>query len=100
MMMSLSPGPEPGQRDQRIPGYGRDHEVTVSGDGDGDGAGDAAAAAHRGQFRLGLPGNPGGWNPEQLLTAALAQCHMLPYLHACAPPASWSPGTPMRPKAP
>jgi len=24
------------------------------------------------------------WNPEQLLLAALAQCHMLSYLHFCA----------------
>ncbi|WP_345637002.1 OsmC family protein [Rugosimonospora acidiphila] len=23
------------------------------------------------------------WNPEQLLVAALAQCHLLAYLHAC-----------------
>jgi organic hydroperoxide reductase OsmC/OhrA len=29
-------------------------------------------------------GDPGRWNPEQLLTAALAQCHMLAYLHLCA----------------
>ena len=24
------------------------------------------------------------WNPEQLLLASLAQCHMLSYLHVCA----------------
>ena len=24
------------------------------------------------------------WNPEQLLMAALAQCHLLWYLHLCA----------------
>ena len=29
-------------------------------------------------------GDPGRWNPEQLLTAALSQCHMLAYLHLCA----------------
>lgn len=29
-------------------------------------------------------GDAGRWNPEQLLTAALSQCHMLSYLHACA----------------
>jgi|SRR5579875_344785 len=29
-------------------------------------------------------GDPGRWNPEQLLTASLAQCHMLWYLHLCA----------------
>jgi len=65
--------------------YGRDHEVTVSGAGDGDGAGEAGrpqpiAGSSDSAFR----GDPGRWNPEQLLTAALAQCHMLSYLHACA----------------
>ena len=29
-------------------------------------------------------GDPARWNPEQLLTAALSQCHMLWYLHLCA----------------
>jgi organic hydroperoxide reductase OsmC/OhrA len=29
-------------------------------------------------------GDPDRWNPEQLLTASLAQCHMLWYLHLCA----------------
>ena len=63
--------------------YGRDHEVTVSGAADG--AGDAGrpqpiAGSSDSAFR----GDPGRWNPEQLLTAALAQCHMLSYLHACA----------------
>jgi organic hydroperoxide reductase OsmC/OhrA len=29
-------------------------------------------------------GDPARWNPEQLLVAALAQCHMLWYLHLCA----------------
>ena len=65
--------------------YGRDHEVTVSGAGDGEGAGDASppqpiAGSSDSAFR----GDPGRWNPEQLLIAALAQCHMLSYLHACA----------------
>jgi organic hydroperoxide reductase OsmC/OhrA len=32
----------------------------------------------------GFRGDPGRWNPEQLLTASLAQCHMLWYLHLCA----------------
>ncbi len=31
-----------------------------------------------------LAGDPARWNPEQLMTAALAQCHMLWYLHLCA----------------
>lgn len=28
-------------------------------------------------------GDPGRWNPEDMLVAALAQCHMLSYLHTC-----------------
>ncbi|WP_407689687.1 OsmC family protein [Mycobacterium sp. HUMS_1102779] len=28
-------------------------------------------------------GDPSRWNPEQLLVAALSQCHMLWYLHLC-----------------
>jgi organic hydroperoxide reductase OsmC/OhrA len=29
-------------------------------------------------------GDPKRWNPEELLVAALAQCHMLWFLHLCA----------------
>jgi organic hydroperoxide reductase OsmC/OhrA len=29
-------------------------------------------------------GDPGRWSPEELLLAALSQCHMLWYLHLCA----------------
>ncbi|GHF47047.1 peroxiredoxin [Streptomyces mashuensis] len=29
-------------------------------------------------------GDPARWNPEELLVASLAQCHMLWYLHLCA----------------
>jgi organic hydroperoxide reductase OsmC/OhrA len=29
-------------------------------------------------------GDDDRWNPEQLLVAALSQCHMLSYLHRCA----------------
>ena len=61
--------------------YDRDHEVTVSG---GDGGGDAACEPIAGSSDSAFRGDPGRWNPEQLLTAALAQCHMLSYLHACA----------------
>ena len=61
--------------------YGRDHEVTVSGDEAGDaGRPQPIAGSSDSAFR----GDPGRWNPEQLFTAALAQCHMLSYLHACA----------------
>ena len=28
-------------------------------------------------------GDPAQWNPEDLLLAALSQCHLLSYLHAC-----------------
>lgn len=28
-------------------------------------------------------GDPSCWNPEELLLAALSQCHLLSYLHAC-----------------
>jgi organic hydroperoxide reductase OsmC/OhrA len=59
--------------------YDRDHEVTVGGAGDA-GRPQPIAGSSDSAFR----GDPGGWNPEQLLTAALAQCHMLSYLHACA----------------
>ncbi|MBA2444727.1 MAG: OsmC family protein [Nocardioidaceae bacterium] len=29
-------------------------------------------------------GDPSAWNPEELLVAALSQCHLLSYLHVCA----------------
>jgi organic hydroperoxide reductase OsmC/OhrA len=29
-------------------------------------------------------GDAARWNPEELLVAALSQCHMLWYLHLCA----------------
>jgi organic hydroperoxide reductase OsmC/OhrA len=69
--------------------YGRDNEVTVSGTGGGEGGGEGGGGADRPQPIAGssdsaFRGDPGRWNPEQLLTAALAQCHMLSYLHACA----------------
>jgi len=58
----------------------------------------AAAARPDGDVPLSVPGarviesappkefdGPGNqWSPEQLLTAALSQCHMLSYLHLCA----------------
>lgn len=51
--------------------YGRDHTVAVDGKADIAGSADPA-------FR----GDPERWNPEELLLAALSQCHMLSYLHA------------------
>jgi organic hydroperoxide reductase OsmC/OhrA len=53
--------------------YERDHDVTAQGR-------PVIAASSEPLFR----GDPGRWNPELELTAALAQCHMLWYLHLCA----------------
>jgi organic hydroperoxide reductase OsmC/OhrA len=61
--------------------YGRDHEVTVTGDGAGDAEGPPPIA---GSSDSAFRGDAARWNPEQLLVAALAQCHMLSYLHVCA----------------
>jgi organic hydroperoxide reductase OsmC/OhrA len=54
-------------------GYGRDHEVAGDGKPAIPGSSDPA-------FR----GDAARWNPEELLVASLAQCHMLWYLHLCA----------------
>jgi organic hydroperoxide reductase OsmC/OhrA len=53
--------------------YARDHEVTADRKPALAGSSDAA-------FR----GDPERWNPEELLVAALSQCHLLAYLHLCA----------------
>ncbi len=53
--------------------YARDHEVAAGGKPVLAGSSDPA-------FR----GDPARWNPEELLVAALSQCHMLAYLHLCA----------------
>jgi organic hydroperoxide reductase OsmC/OhrA len=50
--------------------YGRDHIVRV--EGKPDLAGSADRPFH---------GDADRWNPEELLVAALSQCHMLSYLH-------------------
>lgn len=50
--------------------YGREHLVTASGKAAIEGSADPA-------FR----GEASRWNPEEMLLAALAQCHMLSYLH-------------------
>lgn len=54
-------------------GYDRTHDVTAAGPPAIAGSADRA-------FR----GDAARWNPEQLLLAALSQCHMLSYLHVCA----------------
>ncbi|WP_326559591.1 OsmC family protein [Micromonospora sp. NBC_01796] len=53
--------------------YGRSHEVTGPGLPPLLGSADPT-------FR----GEADRWNPEQLLVAALSQCHLLAYLHVCA----------------
>lgn len=53
--------------------YARSHEVTAEGKPAIAGSSDPA-------FR----GDPKRWNPEELLLAALSQCHLLSYLHLCA----------------
>ena len=50
--------------------YGRDLLIQAAGNPDIEGSADKP-------FR----GTPERWNPEELLLAALAQCHMLSYLH-------------------
>lgn len=53
--------------------YERAHEVRVDGKPPIEGSADP-----------GFRGDPARWNPEELLVASLAQCHMLWYLHLCA----------------
>jgi organic hydroperoxide reductase OsmC/OhrA len=53
--------------------YGREHLITASGKPDIAGSADRA-------FR----GNTERWNPEELLLAALSQCHLLSYLQVAA----------------
>jgi organic hydroperoxide reductase OsmC/OhrA len=53
--------------------YDRDHEIRAE-----------HAASIAGSSDPAFRGNPSRWNPEQLLLAAAAQCHMLSYLHHAA----------------
>jgi organic hydroperoxide reductase OsmC/OhrA len=53
--------------------YGREHTITAIGKPDILGSADRA-------FR----GSTERWNPEELLLAALSQCHLLSYLHVAA----------------
>ncbi len=50
--------------------YSRDHEIAVDGPGVLPGTADPT-----------FHGSKDRWNPEQLLLTAVAQCHMLSYLH-------------------
>ncbi len=53
--------------------YGRDHLISAAGKPA------IAGSADRVFF-----GDPERWNPEELLVAALSQCHMLSFLHVAA----------------
>ena len=53
--------------------YGRDHIVRAEGKPDIEGSSDRT-----------FHGDPERWNPEELLLAALSQCHLLSYLHVAA----------------
>jgi organic hydroperoxide reductase OsmC/OhrA len=53
--------------------YGREHRISADGKPAIDGSADRA-------FR----GSTDRWNPEELLLAALSQCHLLSYLHVAA----------------
>jgi organic hydroperoxide reductase OsmC/OhrA len=50
--------------------YGREHVISAQGKNSIEGSADRV-------FR----GNVERWNPEEMLLAALSQCHMLSYLH-------------------
>lgn len=52
--------------------YDRDTTIAVAGKPD-------LLASSDKPFR----GDPSRWNPEDLLLAALSECHLLSYLHAC-----------------
>jgi organic hydroperoxide reductase OsmC/OhrA len=65
--------------------YDRSHEVTAGPpDGTEDPPGPGRPQPIMGSSDPAFRGDPARWNPEQLLTAALSQCHMLWYLHLCA----------------
>lgn len=53
--------------------YGRDHVISAPGKHD------IAASSDR-----TFHGDADRWNPEELLLAALSQCHLLSYLHVAA----------------
>ncbi|MEJ2870610.1 OsmC family protein [Actinomycetospora sp. OC33-EN08] len=62
---------DPGTVDYRS--YTRDHVVTAGGKPALEGSADRA-------FR----GDAARWNPEELLVAALSECHLLSFLHVAA----------------
>jgi organic hydroperoxide reductase OsmC/OhrA len=54
-------------------GYSRDHDIEIPG-----------LPALRGSADPSFRGDRNRYNPEQLLLAALSQCHMLSFLHVAA----------------
>ena len=64
-----------GNRGTGTTGY-RDYDRSTTIEIDGKPAMSASADK---PFR----GDPGKWNPEDMLLASLSQCHLLSYLHAC-----------------
>ena len=62
-----------GSGTSRYDAYDRDHRIAAAGKPDIPGSSDPA-------FR----GDPGRWNPEELLVGAVSACHKLWYLHLCA----------------
>ena len=63
-----------GEGTSRYAAYSRAHEI--SGDGGKDIIRASAAAVYRGEAS--------SYNPEELVVAAIAGCHLLWYLHLCA----------------
>jgi organic hydroperoxide reductase OsmC/OhrA len=61
-----------GQGTSAYRGYRRTHTVTAEGPPELLGSADRT-----------FHGDRERWNPEQLLLASLAQCHLLSYLHVC-----------------
>lgn len=59
--------------------YGREHEVTSPAEASAGGP-----PVILGSSDPAFRGDPARWNPEQLLVAALSQCHLLWYLHLAA----------------
>jgi organic hydroperoxide reductase OsmC/OhrA len=53
--------------------YGREHLVSAEGKHDIEGSSDRA-----------FHGDVDRWNPEEMLLAALSQCHLLSYLHVAS----------------
>ncbi|MFC0682510.1 OsmC family protein [Lysobacter korlensis] len=53
--------------------YGREHVVRAAGKHELEGSSDRV-----------FHGDPRRWNPEELMLAALSQCHLLSYLHVAA----------------